>query len=164
VIEFRGEIFFSVFASSECEREPAKLPPGATTVMVRNIPTRFTSVSFLRVLDECGFRHTYDFFYLPMDFRTGKNMGYCFLNFLHSSYTIMFASLFHGRRLRMTTSTKVVEVTPSKRQGLAENVALFKASDLLGSLSLPHFKPLVLVGGALRPLSEKTFALIMGSL
>ena len=163
VVKFNGDIFFSVFASPDCEREPAKLPQRATTVMVRNIPTRFTSVSFLRVLDECGFRHTYDFFYLPMDFRTGKNMGYCFINFAHPSYTIMFASLFHGRRLRMTTSTTVVEVTPSKRQGLVENVALFKASDLLGSLSLPHFKPLVLVGGALRPLSEKTYAFVMAS-
>jgi hypothetical protein len=96
-----------------------------------------------------------------MDFRTGKNMGYCFINFMHPSFTIMFASLFHGRRLRMTTSTKVIEVTPSKRQGMVENVALFKASDLLGSLSLPHFKPLVLVAGALRPLSEKTYDMVM---
>ena len=161
VIQFRGDIFFSIFVSPSCERPPAKLPTGTTTVMVRNIPTRFTSVSFLRVLDECGFRNAYSFFYLPMDFRTGKNMGYCFINFIHASFTIMFASLFHGRRLRMTTSNKVIEVTPSKRQGLVENVALFRASDLLGSLSLPHFKPLVLVGGALRPLSEKTFAMVV---
>jgi len=161
VIQFRGDIFFSIFVSPSCERQPAKLPAGTTTVMVRNIPTRFTSVSFLRVLDECGFRNAYSFFYLPMDFRTGKNMGYCFINFTHPSFTIMFASLFHGRRLRMTTSNKVIEVTPSKRQGLVENVALFRASDLLGSLSLPHFKPLVLVGGALRPLSEKTFAMVV---
>ena len=156
-----GDIFYSVFVSPACERGPAKLPSGTTTVMVRNIPTRFTSVSFLRVLDECGFRNTYSFFYLPMDFRTGKNMGYCFINFLHASFTVMFASLFHGRRLRMTTSTKVIEISPSKRQGLSENVALFRASDLLGSLSLPHFKPLVLVSGVLRPLSEKTFAAVM---
>jgi hypothetical protein len=163
VIQFRGDIFFSIFVSPACERSPAKLASGTTTVMVRNIPTRFTSVSFLRVLDECGFRNAYSFFYLPMDFRTGKNMGYCFINFVHASFTVMFASLFHGRRLRMTTSTKVIEVTASKRQGLVENVALFKASDLLGSLSLPHFKPLVLVGGALRPLSEKTFDVVMSA-
>ena len=162
-IAFSGDIFYSVFVSPAYERGPAKLPPGTTTVMVRNIPTRFTSVSFLRVLDECGFRNSYSFFYLPMDFRTGKNMGYCFINFVHPSYTVMFSTLFHGRRLRMTTSTKVIEITPSKRQGLSENVALFKASDLLGSLSLPHFKPLVLVAGALRPLSDKTFSAVMAT-
>jgi hypothetical protein len=66
IIQFRGDIFYSIFVSPSCERPPAKLPPGTTTVMVRNIPTRFTSVSFLRVLDECGFRDAYSFFYLPV--------------------------------------------------------------------------------------------------
>jgi hypothetical protein len=66
VIQFRGDIFYSIFVSPSCERPPAKLPAGTTTVMVRNIPTRFTSVSFLRVLDECGFRNAYSFFYLPV--------------------------------------------------------------------------------------------------
>ena len=35
-----------------------------TTVMVRNIPTRFTSITFLGLLDEAGFAGTYTFFYL----------------------------------------------------------------------------------------------------
>lgn len=155
-----SEIFYTVFISPICERPPLILPPSTTTLMVRNIPTRFTSVSFLRILDECGFRNCFDFFYLPMDFRTGKNMGYAFLNFSSTTYASAFCSLFHGRRLRMTTSTKVIEISPSRRQGLVENVALFKASDLLGSLSLPHFKPLVMIGGTLRPLSERVFAAI----
>ena len=161
VIQFRSDIFHTVFVSPECERGRIAMPGSTTTLMVRNIPTRFTSVSFLRMLDECGFRGSFDFQYMPMDFRTGKNMGYCFINFVHAHFAAMFAALFHGRRLRMTTSTKVIEISPSKRQGLLENVELFKDSDLLGSLSLPHFKPLVLVGGALRPLSEKTFALVV---
>jgi hypothetical protein len=37
-----------------------------TTVMVRNIPTRFTSISFLRLLDDAGFAGTYGFFYIPV--------------------------------------------------------------------------------------------------
>jgi hypothetical protein len=155
-----SEIFYTVFISPICERPPLILPAATTTLMVRNIPTRFTSVSFLRILDECGFRNCFDFFYLPMDFRTGKNMGYAFLNFTSTTYASAFCSLFNGRRLRMTTSTKVIEISPSRRQGLVENVALFKASDLLGSLSLPHFKPLVMIGGTLRPLSERVFAAI----
>ncbi len=63
----------------------------------------------------------------------------------------------------MTTSIKVIEISPSRRQGLLANVALFKDSDLLGSLSLPHFKPLVLAGGSLRPLSDRTYAAVFSS-
>ena len=44
-----------------------------TTVMVRNIPTRFTSLSLIEVLKDYGFDKTFDFFYLPMDFKTKKN-------------------------------------------------------------------------------------------
>jgi hypothetical protein len=132
-----------------------------TTVMVRNIPTRFTSVSLLSVLDEAGFMGTYSFFYLPMDFRTGKNMGYCFINFLTPDLARLFANIFHGTRLGVTTSHKVLQVTASKRQGLKENVALFKGSDLLNSCSLPFFKPFVLVGGELLPLCAFLFDLIV---
>ena len=150
-------------APSSCGEWAPRIDPRATTVMVRNIPTRFTSVSFLRVLDCSGFAGTYSFFYLPMDFRTGKNMGYCFINFLRPELAGMFANIFHGTRLGVTTSTKVVHVSTSRRQGLRENVALFRGSDLLSSFSLPFFKPFVLAGNELLPLSEYLFDLIMSS-
>ena len=136
-----------------------------TTLMVRNIPTRFTSISFLRTLTECGFGDTFDFFYLPMDFRTGKNMGYCFLNFVHENFASMFANIFHGTRLGLTTSMKVLHVSTSRRQGLRENVALFHNSELLSSFSLPFFKPFVrlpMFGPELVPLCETSFSMIMG--
>ena len=148
---------------STSDASTPELAPYATTVMVRNIPTRFTSVSFLRVLDECGFAGTYSFVYLPMDFRTGKNMGYSFVNFIQPSVAQMFASIFHGTRLGLTTSTKVLHVSTSRRQGLKDNVALFRGSDLLSSFSLPFFKPFVLVWGELMPLCETLFDLIMAS-
>ncbi len=134
-----------------------ELAPMTSTVMVRNIPTRFTSLSFLRVLDESGFNGTFDFFYLPMDFRTGKNMGYCFINFVSAHFANMFANIFHGTRLGVTTSNKVLHVSSSKRQGLRENVVLFRGSDLLSSFSLPYFKPFVQIWGELVPLCESVF-------
>lgn len=152
-----------VDASCVCDgSSPPSIPLAATTVMVRNIPTRFTSVSFLRLLDESGFNGTFDFFYLPMDFRTGKNMGYCFVNFVASHFAHMFANIFHGTRLGVTTSTKVLHVSASRRQGLRDNVVLFRGSDLLSSFSLPYFKPFVLVWGELVPLCESVFHQIVG--
>ena len=116
-----------------------------TTLMIRNIPTRFTSTSFLDILYDSGFSGTFDFFYLPMDFRTGKNMGYAFLNFTMPYFANLFAHMFHGTRLGLTTSSKVLHISRSRRQGLIENIELFKNSDLLSSESYPCFKPFVSV-------------------
>merc|ERR1719262_2121896 len=40
-------------------------PP--TTMMLRNIPNRFTQSALRQELDNSGFADSYDFFYLPMD-------------------------------------------------------------------------------------------------
>jgi len=140
-------------------RVPPPPPPSITTYMIRNIPTRFTSMSFVRLLEEYGFGKTFDFFYLPMDFRSGKNMGYAFINFKASESGLRFVDKFNLKRLPVSTSRKIVEVYPSRRQGLLENVSLFRTSDLLSSsVSLPYYKPLVAVeDGTLVPLSDVNF-------
>lgn len=135
-----------------------------TTVMVRNVPTRFTAVGFFKVLDSAGFANTYSFFYLPMDFRSGKNMGYCFIDFATPEIAHSFTKAFDGTRLDgsiRTWSRKVLRVTLSSRQGLKNNVALFKDSELLYSTSLPLFKPFVRLNGFLHPLSQYLFDLVM---
>jgi RNA recognition motif-containing protein len=131
-----------------------------TTYMIRNIPTRFTSITFVRLMEDYGFTNSFNFFYLPMDFRSGKNMGYAFINFVDSQLGLKFINRFNQRRLPVTTSKKVLEISPSRRQGLAENIALFRTSDLLNSVSLPHYKPLIATdqtSGSLVPLTETNF-------
>jgi hypothetical protein len=143
---------------------PSAPPRGVTTFMIRNIPTRFTSLSFVRLLEDYGFGGSFNFFYLPMDFRSGKNMGYAFINFLEPHTGTRFVEKFHARRLPMTTSKKVMEISPSRRQGLVENIALFRTSDLLNSASLPHYKPLIATketGGELVPLTEHNFPAVV---
>jgi hypothetical protein len=95
-----------------------------------------------------------------MDFRSGKNMGYGFINFVDEGIGIRFIDTFHDKRLPVTTSKKVMEISPSRRQGLHENISLFRTSDLLNSASLPHYKPLIATaetGGVLVPLTEHNF-------
>eukprot|EP00434_Breviolum_minutum_P014505 symbB.v1.2.012790.t1/scaffold884.1/size313170/2 len=38
-----------------------------TTVMLRNIPNRYSQVGLLKEIDAAGFTDSYDVFYLPMD-------------------------------------------------------------------------------------------------
>ena len=137
---------------------PVSLGP-ITTVMVRNIPTRYTSVGLIEVLKEHGFDKTFDFLYLPMDFRTRKNVGYAFLNFVHPDYVGKFVSQFQGLQLRANTSQKMLEIVPSRRQGFLENIGVFGASELLTTTNSqnPFFKPLVMIEGELVPLTDTLY-------
>jgi hypothetical protein len=50
-----------------------------TTLMVKNIPNKYTQKMLLATIDE-QFKGQYDFFYLPIDFKNKCNVGYAFLN------------------------------------------------------------------------------------
>lgn len=51
-----------------------------TTIMIKNIPNKYTKEMILLAIDQ-HFARTYDFFYLPIDFKNKCNVGYGFINF-----------------------------------------------------------------------------------
>ena len=135
-----------------------------TTVMVRNIPTRLTSLSLVDILKEYGFDKTFDFFYLPMDFKTKKNCGYAFVNFIDTGYATEFIKTFQGLQLKAATSLKSLHIIPSRRQGFWDNISVFESSELLSSTThASFFKPLVCVDGNLVPLTETVYSELIES-
>ncbi|KAF8091933.1 hypothetical protein N665_0431s0002 [Sinapis alba] len=50
-----------------------------TTLMIKNIPNKYTSKMLLAAINEYC-KGTYDFFYLPIDFKNKCNVGYAFIN------------------------------------------------------------------------------------
>ena len=42
---------------------------GRTTIMLRNIPNKYTQEMILHEIDESGLYKRYDFFYLPIDYK-----------------------------------------------------------------------------------------------
>ncbi|KAF4671741.1 hypothetical protein FOL47_001239 [Perkinsus chesapeaki] len=128
-----------------------------TTVMLRNIPNKYTQKILLNAIDGRGFEGTYDFFYLPIDFRNRCNLGYAFLNFTSHESAVAFTRSFNGYSLPAFKSTKVCEVCWARVQGLEANVDHYRNSPVN---EMPHneYKPMLFVEGHPvefpRPLSE----------
>lgn len=116
-------------------------PNDATTAMIRNIPNRYTAEEVLAELLSTGFRGTFDFFYLPMDFVTKKNRGYGFVNFHFSETAACFVRTFHGRRLPLYATEKSLEVVPALQQGYEANVVQHARRET--RVLNPWFRPMV---------------------
>ena len=120
-----------------------------TTVMIRNIPNKYTQEIMLSLLEEAGLNGSFDFFYLPIDFRNRCGLGYAFLNFLSHADAVKAYSHFHHRRWDEFNSKKVCEVTYARVQGRDNLVQHFKNAKFPSTD--PEYCPLVY-----RHVDEKT--------
>lgn len=118
-----------------------------TTVMLRNIPNKYTREMLITQLNT-DFNGLYDFMYLPIDFKNKCNVGYGFINFRTPEVCERFIDSFHGVDVRQClpglNSKKIVEVTPARVQGLSENVRRLRNSPVMNQLvEHPEWMPLL---------------------
>jgi hypothetical protein len=110
----------------------AAIPPpewaNTTTVMMRNLPNKYTQRMLLTEINHTGFLGTFDFLYLPIDPETNANRGYSFLNFIDPGFAWMFKVTYEGRRMNRFNSNKVVSVMPATLQGFEANYAHYAAA------------------------------------
>lgn len=122
-----------------------KEPPWVevTTVMMRNLPNKYTQQMLLEELQDAGFRlqADFDFFYLPMDHSNAANLGYCFINFNETGMANAFAAAFQGKKMRRFNSNKTVVVMPASIQGFERNYAYY-ASTRVAQAEDPQYRPL----------------------
>jgi hypothetical protein len=64
-----------------------------TTLMIRNIPNKYTQKVLMQTIDEASFYGRYDFFYLPIDFKNRCNVGYAFINMADTTVSCCFLGL-----------------------------------------------------------------------
>ncbi|CAA0836958.1 Protein MEI2-like 1 [Striga hermonthica] len=111
-----------------------------TTLMLKNIPNKYTSKMLLAAIDE-RHRGTYDFIYLPIDFKATLcisfvcqnkcNVGYAFINMTDPSLIVPFYQTFNGKKWEKFNSEKVASLAYARIQGKNALIAHFQNSSLM---------------------------------
>jgi len=110
--------------------------------MLRNTPNRYTAEELLAEMIGLGFEGAFDFFYLPIDFNTKRNRGFCFVNFVSACRAAEFAVAFHGLCLKRYSTHKILEVAPALTQGFEANVEQYTRKDAQ-RIQNPWFRPMI---------------------
>ncbi|XVE67038.1 hypothetical protein DITRI_Ditri08aG0128200 [Diplodiscus trichospermus] len=123
---------------------PLKSDGKETTVMIRNIPNRYTREMLKDLLDqhcmlanrEAGSRNAcvdeepllsaFDFLYLPIDFVTKSNKGYAFVNFTNPGAARKFFHAWHDKHWGCFKSNKICEIYCAKLQGMEQLLKHFE--------------------------------------
>lgn len=115
-----------------------------TSLMVRNIPNKYTQQMLLAEFAENGHGPgKIDFFYLPIDFKNRCNRGYAFINFVDYRDILPFHRQYYGKHWRAFNSDKICDVTYARIQGKAGMLKRFENSALMEKDE--EYKPLVFV-------------------
>jgi hypothetical protein len=122
-------------------------PVTFTTVMLRNIPNKYTREMLVKQLEQ-EWKGEFDFVYLPIDFKNRCNVGYAFINFRSIEACEAFVIKFNGVEVHTClpglNSRKVTEVTPARVQGFEDNVQRLRNSPVMRELAHhPEWMPLI---------------------
>ena len=115
-----------------------------TSLMVRNIPNKYTQQMLLSEFAENGHGPgVIDFFYLPIDFKNRCNRGYAFINFVDYRDILPFHRRYYGQHWRTFNSDKICDITYARIQGKSAMLKRFENSALMEKDD--EYKPLVFV-------------------
>ena len=89
-----------------------------TTLMIRNIPIKYTDDMLLKELKQ--FENKFDCLYMPYDFENEGNKGYAFINFINPLHILLFYHKFQNKIWAKFESKKICELNFANFQGIAE--------------------------------------------
>eukprot|EP00928_Gymnodinium_smaydae_P040463 TRINITY_DN27443_c0_g2_i1.p1 TRINITY_DN27443_c0_g2~~TRINITY_DN27443_c0_g2_i1.p1 ORF type:complete len:540 (+),score=97.93 TRINITY_DN27443_c0_g2_i1:245-1864(+) len=138
-----GHVPKTVDLAEESTKKATDAPP--TTVMIRNIPNRYTQRDLISELEDLEFAGTFDFVYIPLDKGTMSNVGYAFVNFIapsHCARCMEVMQRYHFKRYRRM-SGRVAAVSVAHIQGLEANLAHYENA-AVNNAKLKQFRPIVM--------------------
>merc|ERR1712159_167150 len=126
-----------------------------TTVMLRNLPNKFTKENILNLLHTYEYGDHFDFLYMPVDFRSKSNMGYCFINFVNPEDASQFKKVFTGFNDWTVNSTKKCQVGWSEPyQGLPAHIDRYRNSPVMHESVADEYKPCLYRNGEPVPFAK----------
>jgi hypothetical protein len=143
--------------ASTCSGSVKSVEGAGTTVIVRNIPNRFSHSTLAVVLDNNGFSGEYDLIYVPVDFATGVSYGYAFVNLTSAEAVDEFMTCFGGFSDWGGPSKKVCQVVPcDSNESLSERVERYRNLRVMHASVPDAFKPVLYSGGQRVPFPAPT--------
>jgi len=126
----RGRFGSDCITTSPAAHRPVNPTNGPkTTVMLRNVPYAECQLGVLEMLRSKGFDGRFDFFYAPLDFNSGNNLGYAFVNLPKQEDVDDFFKVFEGLRVdKEGWSQKDLQVCWARVQGRDPNVDHYRNS------------------------------------
>ncbi|KAF2114989.1 RNA recognition motif 2-domain-containing protein, partial [Lophiotrema nucula] len=109
-----------------------------TTVMLRNIPNKLDWMALKQILDRYCFG-LYDFIYLRIDFSSGNNVGYAFINFINTNGVLAILDKLDGKTWDGWRSGKAAEVSYATIQGKDALIQKFRNSSVMREA--PYCRP-----------------------
>jgi len=113
---------------------PATVTP-ITTIRVRNLPGEWRRDDFTKLLLSKGYCGCFDFVYMPMNFRSGANFGYAFVN---------LQSPLQASKLVEDLRCEGFDGAPaSAQQGLAANIRKWRNDSVMHGIVPEYCKPVL---------------------
>ena len=113
----------SAHASRTRKQAPPPTGERRTTLMIKNLPNRYSRAMVVSLLEERLPSGAFDFVYVPIDFSTRQNFAYAFFNLTSPGLVKVFMSAFSGFRFSLDSGKgKTCEVVFARVQGIEANV------------------------------------------
>lgn len=136
--------------SRNARRKAAKVARESkdTTLMIQNLPYGLTAQGVYALMGR--FQRSVDFLYVPIDFKTRSNLGYAFVNIVCAEEAAEVRRTMNEMEVSDGSSTKKLQVSSARVQGVAENVNKFRNSSVMRCLSEEE-KPMLFANGVRVP-------------
>lgn len=135
--------------NSKAATEPlATESDSLTTLIVKNLPSGFMHFGLRGVLDKLGFAGSYNFVYVPFDFKKGVALKYGYVNFARHEDAAKALVTLNGFSGWVVEGEKACEAEwSSAQQGLHAHIERYRNSPVMHSCVPEEYKPLLLQNG-----------------